>query len=105
MVSSAPTHLALGGSRMSRRRSLVALVWLLALAAGPGTLSAQATVPVSEEQVVRGDPTRPNVALVINVGAGHEPAVGMLDTLAEKDYRASIFVMGWWAEKYPEILR
>jgi peptidoglycan-N-acetylglucosamine deacetylase len=92
---------------MSRRRSLAALISLLALVVAPGigVVRAQETVPVSEEQVVRGDPTRPDVALVINVGAGHEPAVGMLDTLAEKDYRASIFVMGWWAEKYPDILR
>ncbi len=90
---------------MSRRWSLMLLAWVAALVVGTGVLWAQATVPVSEEQVVRGDPTRPNVALVINVGAGYEPAVGMLDTLAEKDYRASIFVMGWWAEKYPEILR
>lgn len=29
----------------------------------------------------------------------------MLDTLAAKNYRATFFVMGWWAERHPEILR
>jgi peptidoglycan/xylan/chitin deacetylase (PgdA/CDA1 family) len=90
---------------MKDLRALVLLLPLAALALIPGTIAAQATVPVSEEEVVRGDPTRPNVALVVNVGAGYEPAVGMLDTLAEKQYRATFFVMGWWAEKHPEILR
>ena len=90
---------------MSGRRFTFALVWLLALAGMPGLVLAQATVPVSEEEVVRGDPERPNVALVVNVGAGYEPALGMLETLAEKQYRTTFFVMGWWAEKNPEILR
>ena len=90
---------------MSGWRFSFALVWLLALVATPGLLWAQATVPVSEEEVVRGDPDRPNVALVVNVGAGYEPALGMLETLAEKQYRTTFFVMGWWAEKNPEILR
>jgi peptidoglycan/xylan/chitin deacetylase (PgdA/CDA1 family) len=63
------------------------------------------TVPVSEDEVVRGDPARPNVALVINVGAGNQPAVAMLDTLREKGYRTTFFVLGWWADKFPDIMR
>jgi peptidoglycan/xylan/chitin deacetylase (PgdA/CDA1 family) len=63
------------------------------------------TVEVSEEEVVRGDPNRPNVSLVINVGAGSEPAVSMLDTLREKGVRTSFFVLGWWAERQPGILK
>ena len=63
------------------------------------------TVEVSADEVVRGDPDRPNVALVVNVGAGHEPAVSMLDTLTEKGLRTSFFVLGWWAERQPDILK
>lgn len=59
------------------------------------------TVEVSEEEVVRGDPNRPNVSLVVNIGAGYEPAVSMLDTLREKGLRTSFFVLGWWAEREP----
>ena len=66
---------------------------------------ARPTVPVSEDEVVRGDPTRPNVALVVNVGAGYEPAPGMLDTLKEKGLRTTFFVLGWWADKNPELLK
>jgi len=42
---------------------------------------------------------------VINVGAGSEPAVSMLDTVREKGVRTSFFVLGWWAERQPEILK
>jgi peptidoglycan/xylan/chitin deacetylase (PgdA/CDA1 family) len=63
------------------------------------------TVEVSEDEVVRGNPDRPNVSLVINVGAGSEPAVSMLDTLKEKGLQTSFFVLGWWADRQPEILK
>ncbi len=54
---------------------------------------------------MRGDPSRPRISLVVNVGAGSEPAVSMLDTLREKGLRTTFFVLGWWAERQPEILR
>lgn len=53
---------------------------------------------------MRGDPSCNRVALVFNVGAGHEPGAAILDTLAEKEYRASFFVLGWWAERRPDLL-
>jgi peptidoglycan/xylan/chitin deacetylase (PgdA/CDA1 family) len=65
----------------------------------------QPTVPVSEDEVLHGDPDVANMALVFNVGAGFEPATGILDTLAERKQRATFFVMGWWAERHPELLR
>jgi peptidoglycan/xylan/chitin deacetylase (PgdA/CDA1 family) len=65
---------------------------------------AGASVPVSAEEVVRGDPASSRIALVINVGAGYTPAVSMLDTLRERGLRTSFFVLGWWAERHPEIL-
>ena len=71
----------------------------------PAEPAARPTVPVSEEEVVRGDPSRPNVSLVINVGAGYEPAPMMLDTLKEKGLRTTFFVLGWWADKNPELLK
>jgi peptidoglycan/xylan/chitin deacetylase (PgdA/CDA1 family) len=78
---------------------------LLLVAAGrPVPAVAQATVPVSPDEVVRGDPSRPNVALVLNVGAGYTPADSILDTLREKDFRATFFVLGWWADSQPELL-
>ena len=70
-------------------------------AEAPVSAAPARSVEVSEEEVVRGDPNRPNVSLVINVGAGSEPAVSMLDTLKEKGLRTSFFVLGWWAEREP----
>ncbi|MFN0073758.1 MAG: polysaccharide deacetylase family protein [Chloroflexota bacterium] len=66
---------------------------------------AQATVPVSEDEVLQGDPTRPNVALVLNVGSGREPGLAMLDALAERNQKVTFFIMGWWAERNQDVLR
>ncbi|MSQ10174.1 MAG: hypothetical protein EXR52_04130 [Dehalococcoidia bacterium] len=63
-----------------------------------------ATVPVSDEEVLHGDPERLWVSLAINVGAGSEPAMSMLDTLRGRRYSPSFFVMGWWAERRPDVL-
>jgi peptidoglycan/xylan/chitin deacetylase (PgdA/CDA1 family) len=72
-----------------------------------GLLLAQPTpsVPVSDQEVVHGDLTQPNLALVFNVGAGFDAAPAILETLAEHDQRVTFFVMGWWAERNPDLLR
>jgi peptidoglycan/xylan/chitin deacetylase (PgdA/CDA1 family) len=76
------------------------LRWLLLLP----LLLQQPSVEISEAEVTQGDPSVANVALVFNVGAGYTPAPAILDTLAERDYRATFFVMGWWAERHPDLL-
>ena len=86
-----------------RRRLL--LIGVSVLLFGAHSASAQAGVPVSPDEVTRGDPSLPNMALVFNVGAGFEPATGILDTLAERQQHATFFVMGWWAERHPDVLR
>jgi peptidoglycan/xylan/chitin deacetylase (PgdA/CDA1 family) len=79
---------------------------LLGLALSTGTVTAQGTgVPVSDAEVLGGDPALVNVALVFNVGAGFEPATSILDTLAERQQHATFFIMGWWAERHPDVLR
>ena len=65
----------------------------------------QSGVPASDQEVTQGDPSLANIALVFNVGAGFEPATSILDTLAERQQRATFFVMGWWADKHPNLLR
>ena len=37
------------------------------------------------------------VALMFNIGAGYEPAYGILDTLGAYGVPGSMFVMGWLA--------
>jgi peptidoglycan/xylan/chitin deacetylase (PgdA/CDA1 family) len=71
----------------------------------PSPLGAQASVPVGPEEVVRGDPSRPWVSLVVNAGAGYEPATEMLETFRQKGVRTTFFLMGWWAERNPELVR
>jgi peptidoglycan/xylan/chitin deacetylase (PgdA/CDA1 family) len=95
-------------------RTLVAiamsrLIALCALAVALSVSSAWADdapgVPVSADEVSRGDPSLANVALVFNVGAGFEPATDILGVLADQHQRATFFVMGWWADRHPDVLR
>jgi peptidoglycan/xylan/chitin deacetylase (PgdA/CDA1 family) len=81
------------------------MVALAVLALAPAVRADQPSVPVSDEEVLHGDPSLPNVALVFNVGAGFEPATSILDTLADKHLRATFFVMGWWADRHPDVLQ
>jgi peptidoglycan/xylan/chitin deacetylase (PgdA/CDA1 family) len=85
---------------------LLRLLALIALVLLPGGAAhAQTTVTASPDEVTRADPTTPNLALVFNVGAGYEPATDILDTLRDKQLHATFFVMGWWAERHPDVLR
>jgi peptidoglycan/xylan/chitin deacetylase (PgdA/CDA1 family) len=63
------------------------------------------TVPVSAEEVVRGDPARPWISVIFNAGAGHPPAPAILDALKARGIRTTFFLMGWWAERNPELVR
>ncbi len=78
-------------------------------ASGVATVEAlsqdQPTVPVSAEEVVRGDPSRPWVSLVFNAGAGYAPAEAILDVLRERDVQTTFFLLGWWAEQQPALVR
>jgi peptidoglycan/xylan/chitin deacetylase (PgdA/CDA1 family) len=80
-------------------------LWLASSYASVARAEEAPSVPVSEEEVLRGDPALPNIALVFNVGAGFEPATSILDTLADKHLRATFFVMGWWADHHPDVLK
>src|SRR5262245_49551258 len=78
-------------------------VLLALLLAAPA--AAQPAVPVSSDEVTQGDPSQPNVALVFNVGAGYEPGTDILTALQDRQQHATFFVMGWWAERHPDVLQ
>jgi peptidoglycan/xylan/chitin deacetylase (PgdA/CDA1 family) len=82
-----------------------AVLVALALLAATPTRAQQPSVPVSDDEVLQGDPSVATIALVFNVGAGFEPATSILDILAEQHQRVTFFVMGWWAERHPDVLR
>jgi peptidoglycan/xylan/chitin deacetylase (PgdA/CDA1 family) len=66
----------------------------------PRTVSAQSAYDVSA-----GTPGCSQVALMFNIGAGYDPAVGILDTLGTYGVPASMFVMGWLAEQNPWLVQ
>ncbi|HLI28148.1 MAG TPA: polysaccharide deacetylase family protein [Chloroflexota bacterium] len=93
------------GRRHETVPGLLLELLLLLVGAAPAIAQTPApSVPVSPEEVVRGDPAVPRLSLVINVGAGYTPATDMLDTLRERGVRTTFFVLGWWAERHPELL-
>jgi peptidoglycan/xylan/chitin deacetylase (PgdA/CDA1 family) len=62
-------------------------------------------VAVSAEEVLRGPADQPRVSLVINAGSGYPPAEELLDILASRGVRTTFFLMGWWAERNPDLVR
>jgi len=116
-ASSQPCNLSritreIGGCVSPHRGALplllvVALAAVLLLVTTPAVAqddSPRPTVPVSDQEVVRGDSSRPWVSLVFNAGAGFTPGTAILDTLRERELRATFFLMGWWAERQPGLV-
>jgi peptidoglycan-N-acetylglucosamine deacetylase len=66
----------------------------------PRNASAQSAYDLSA-----GTPGCSQVALMFNIGAGYDPAVGILDTLGAYGVPASMFVMGWLAEQNPWLVQ
>jgi peptidoglycan-N-acetylglucosamine deacetylase len=66
----------------------------------PASVSAQSAYDVSA-----GTPGCSQVALMFNIGAGYDPAIGILDTLGAYGVLASMFVMGWLAEQNPWLVQ
>src|SRR5438105_15333934 len=61
---------------------LAAILLWLTLLAMPAAAD-EPGVPVSDAEVLQGDPSLANMALIFNVGAGYEPATAILDALAD----------------------
>lgn len=76
-----------------------------ATAAATPAPSPAPRVSVSADEVLRGPADRPYLSLVINAGSGFRPAVEILDVLADRRVRATFFLMGWWAERNPDIVQ
>lgn len=55
--------------------------------------------------LLEGAPGCKRVALIFNVGVGFDPATSILDTLKREQVPATMFVMGWWADQHPSILK
>src|SRR5215217_7201749 len=66
----------------------------------PPNASAQSAFDLSA-----GTPGCLQIALMFNIGAGYDPAVGILDTLGSYGVPATMFVMGWLAEQNPWLVQ
>ena len=57
-----------------------------------------------EKAIYRGDETKNNVSVMINVYWGTEYIDSMLETLKEHDVKATFFIGGSWAAKNEDVL-
>ena len=55
--------------------------------------------------IYQANPQRPQVTLMINVAWGNAELAQMLDVLDDEGVRATFFLVGRWAERYPELAR
>ncbi|HHW99287.1 MAG TPA: polysaccharide deacetylase family protein [Firmicutes bacterium] len=84
-----------------------------ALVALPGAAVQAAYTPVyptslwefSQYPIFQGNSAKKEMALVINVAWGNENLSPMLATLEEEQVRATFFLVGRWAAKYPDLVR
>lgn len=56
-------------------------------------------------EVARGDPSLPLIALTFDAGADRGASVQLLDVLHDKGVRATFFVTGQFADRYPDIMQ
>jgi peptidoglycan-N-acetylglucosamine deacetylase len=90
--------------RFNRRQFVAGMAGMASLAAF-GMESARPSPAAAQGafDVVAGPHGCGRVALLFNVGASYEPAMGILDTLGAYGVPATFFVMGWLAEQNPEL--
>ena len=56
-------------------------------------------------ELYRGDPSLPLVALTFDAGADRGASLQLLEVLRDKGVRATFFVTGQFADRYPDIMR
>ena len=92
-----------------RRRILQAAAALPLAAAAPQFLAGTGLGPTparaSDGQFIGGAEGCSRLAIIFNIGAGFEPALGIMDTLASYGTPTTAFFMGWWVDAQPEAAR
>lgn len=78
---------------------LLAALLVLARFAGPRSTGAVA------EPIYQGSEEKSNVAIGVNVDWGEDVLPEMLQVLREKDVKATFFVTGRFAEKFPDLVK
>lgn len=99
---------------LNGRRLLLDATIEQALAAEPGTRLLPRLAAVRPERTLddfplaplyQANPAKRQVAFLINVAWGNEPLLEMLDILDAYRVQASFFLVGRWAERFPELAR
>lgn len=60
---------------------------------------------VANNEVARGNPKYPRVALTFDADGDSQPAAAILDVLRRQGVRATFFLTGRWAERNPDLVR
>jgi len=81
---------------------LIVLIFFLLLLANLINFRAAPTI---QDPIYQGKTDQPCVALTINVDWGEDIIPQMLDVLDKKEVKATFFITGRFAKKYPEIVK
>jgi peptidoglycan/xylan/chitin deacetylase (PgdA/CDA1 family) len=92
---------------LNRRRVLAAMGGLGLAGSAVPQVNPLRVRPASagDGDFVEGEPGCGRVAIIFNIGAGHEPALSILDTLKAYQAPTTMFLMGWWLDYLPETAR
>lgn len=81
------------------------LIFLLILFFLVNVFLNRATPTIQVDPIYQGNTTEPSVAITINVDWGEDIIPQMLDVLDAKEVKATFFITGRFAEKFPEIVQ
>ena len=95
-----------------KKKTLVLTVMLLAAAALIGVSAIQTNAAAvylgyttRQLPVYNVDTEEAKVAISFDAAWGAEKTEGIIDTLKQHDARATFFLVGFWARKYPELVK
>lgn len=71
----------------------------------PQVAGRGSTLPTTVIAPNAGNPSRPYVALTIDLEVGDERVPQLLATLREQQVRVTFFVLGQWVEQHPQLVR
>lgn len=65
----------------------------------------QTSLPLFPSIFSRGSVEQPRVALTVDLEVGDDRVWYLLDVLRERKTRITFFVLGWWVQQHPDIVR
>jgi peptidoglycan-N-acetylglucosamine deacetylase len=93
------------GANLTPRSSPVTGASTITTAAPPVSPEPTSTLPAAPQELARGNPDRPVVALTFDCGASSAPVPTILEVLRAAKIRATFFLTGKWVTENPDLAK